>query len=57
MEYLIIWVLFGVASAVLAKDKGRSRPLWFILGLLIGPFAILIQVFLPTTSRGDQDYD
>ena len=56
MDYLVGWILFGVASAVLAKGKGRSLPLWFVLGLLIGPFALLIQAFLPTTERGDQDY-
>lgn len=56
MEFIIAWILFGVASAVLAKGKGRSLLLWFFLGLLIGPFAMLIQAFLPTTSSGDQDY-
>jgi hypothetical protein len=56
MEFFIGWILFGVASAALAKGKGRNLILWFFLGLLIGPFAMLIQAFLPTTEHGDQDY-
>lgn len=56
MEFIIGWILFGVAAFVLAKGKGRNLVLWTVLGLIIGPFALLILAFMPTTERGDQDY-
>lgn len=56
MEFIIAWLIFGAASFVLAKGKGRNLVLWTILGLLIGPIAILILAFLPTTEQGDQEY-
>jgi len=56
MNYLIGWVLFGVAAFSVAKSKGRNTILWTLLGLLIGPFALLILAFLPTTQKGEQCY-
>jgi len=46
MEYLIIWFLFGLVAAVIANSKGRSGCGWFLLGVLIGPFSLVI-AFLP----------
>lgn len=39
---LIIWLLFGIASAVIASNKGRSGCGWFILGVLLGPFGLIL---------------
>jgi len=56
MNYLIGWLLFGVAAYSVAKSKGRSLVFWTVLGLLIGPFALLIIAFLPPTEKGEQCY-
>ena len=45
MEFLIIWGLFGVAAAVVASNRGASGCLWFILGLLFGPFGLILAFF------------
>ena len=29
---LIVWLLFGIACAVIATNKGRSGGGWFVLG-------------------------
>lgn len=42
MEYLIIWFLFGIVSAVIASKKGRSGCGWFLLGVLLGPFGLIL---------------
>ena len=42
MEFLVIWLLFGVVSAVVATNKGRSGCGWFILGVLLGPFGFIL---------------
>jgi hypothetical protein len=36
-----IWILFGIASAIVAGNKGRSGCSWFLLGFLLGPFGLL----------------
>jgi hypothetical protein len=41
MTLLIIWLLFGVASAMVANSKGRSGAGFFILGVLLGPIGLL----------------
>jgi hypothetical protein len=33
----VIWVLFGVASAVVAKIRKGNVRIWFGLGTLLGP--------------------
>ncbi len=56
MEYLLIWVVFGCAAFSLAKGKNRSGILWFFIGLLIGPFAILIVALMKPLPGQDQEY-
>ena len=41
MEFIVIWFLCGVASMMIANNKGRSGCGWFLLGVLLGPFGIL----------------
>ena len=38
---LIIWIVCGVASALVASNRGSSGLLWFVLGVLFGPFGLL----------------
>ena len=57
MKYLFAWAMFGVAAASLAKGKNRNIPLWVILGLLIGPFALLAIALMKPAPGADQGYD
>jgi len=41
MGGLIIWVLCGIAAAMVASSKGRSVGRWFFAGLLFGPFGLI----------------
>ena len=56
MEFLIAWVLFGVAAGSLAKGKNRNVFLWAFIGLLLGPFALLVIALLKPGSGPDQGY-
>ncbi|MCF6177862.1 MAG: hypothetical protein L3J63_00535 [Geopsychrobacter sp.] len=57
MEQLIfIWVVFGAAAASMAKSKGRNIYFWIFMGVLIGPFAVLIVAVMKTTETGDKKY-
>ncbi len=42
MEILLLWLLCGIASAVVATNKGRSGCGWFALGVLLGPFGFIL---------------
>jgi len=42
MEFLLIWLLFGIVSAVVASNKGRSGCGWLVLGFLLGPFGFIL---------------
>lgn len=42
MEILIIWLLFGIVCAVIASNKGRSGLGWFLIGVLLGPFGLIL---------------
>ena len=56
MEFLFAWVVFGAAAASMAKGKNRNVLLWICIGLLIGPFAVLIVALLKTAPGKDQSY-
>ena len=47
---IIIWFLFGIVAAIIANTKGRGGCGWFLLGLLLGPFALVV-AFLPTKTQ------
>ena len=44
---IIIVLLFGIVSAMIASAKGRNPFLWFIWGCLFLAFAILVIANLP----------
>ena len=50
MELLFIWLLFAVFAGALAAKKGRSPIVWGFLGLLFGPFGLVV-VFFPETDE------
>lgn len=51
MTYVIIWILFGVVSAVVAANKGRSGCGWFLLGVLLGPFGFILSLIVPKDQQ------
>ncbi|WP_291316781.1 hypothetical protein [Desulfuromonas sp.] len=57
MEYLILWVVFGFAAASLAKGKNRNHVLWFFIGLLLGPFAVLAVALMKPAPGANQGYE
>jgi len=39
-----LWIGFAIVTAGFAEQKGRSRWVWFVLGLLLGPLATALVV-------------
>ena len=56
MNYLIMWLIFGCASYLLARDKNRNPIVWTVVGLLIGPFALLVLAFIKPGAGPDRGY-
>lgn len=52
-EYAVGWGALALINAGLAQTKNRSRLIWFLVSLALGPIATLIIVLLdkaPGTS-------
>ncbi len=56
MEFVLFWAVFAVAAGVLAKGKNRRVVPWAILGVLIGPFAVLVVALIKPAPGADQGY-
>lgn len=44
MEWVGLWILCGIIAAMIGSKKGEGC-LAFILGVILGPFGILIALF------------
>jgi hypothetical protein len=54
MELLmIIWIGCAVLCWVVANSKARLAGLWFLIGLLLGPFALIAVGFMPAVRRAE----
>jgi len=56
MEFLLIPIIFASAAAVVARDKNRSQILWFFIGLVLMPFALLIIAIIKPGPGPEQGY-
>lgn len=52
MEFLVLWLICGIISAVVASNKGRSGCGWFAVGLLLGPLGIILSLVVRTDEHG-----
>jgi hypothetical protein len=57
MEFLIIPVIFALAAASMAKGKNRNPVLWFLIGLVTGPIALVFIVIMKPGPGPDQGYE
>lgn len=51
MTYLILWIGFGIISAMIANNKGNSGCAWFIAGILLGPIGLLMAFFTSDNEK------
>ena len=38
---IVLWIFFGIVTAIVASGKGRSGCGWFLIGVLFGPFGLI----------------
>lgn len=52
MEVVVIfWLACSVLCWVVANSKNRFAGIWFVIGLFLGPLALLAVGFMPTVER------
>ena len=47
MDFIVTWLLVGLISALIAARKGHSGCGWFGLGILMGPFGLIMALLAP----------
>ena len=52
IRYFILIVVAGIAGAMLARPKGRSPILWFLLCAIIPLLVIAIALLPPVVAKG-----
>lgn len=50
-SYAVGWGTLALINAGLAQSKGRSRGVWFLVSLLLGPIATFIIVITDNPKR------
>ena len=48
--FWLVTVVFGMVASIIANGKGRNSLGWFLIGMFLGPFALVV-VFLPPVER------
>lgn len=52
MDFLVIsWLFFGIISAIVASNKGRSGCGWFIVGILLGPIGLILALVVSKDAK------
>lgn len=52
MEFLlVVWVGCAVLCWIVANSKARLAGIWFILGIFLGPLALLAVGTMPSVAR------
>ncbi|CCQ09294.1 hypothetical protein PALB_1310 [Pseudoalteromonas luteoviolacea B = ATCC 29581] len=49
--YIFLWAICGVVAAIIASGKGLGAGLWFVIGLLLGPFGVLCSLFVSKNNE------
>ena len=49
---ILVALIFSVVASIIANSKGRNSLGWFIAGLLIGPFALVVAALPPVAREG-----
>jgi hypothetical protein len=49
--FVVIWIISGIAAAMIASSKGREPVGWFINGLLFGIFGLIVAIGMQPTAQ------
>ena len=55
--HLLIRVVFGVACAAIAQNRGRSGVAWFFIGALFACIGLLVLLVIPNLKIEQERHD
>ena len=50
--FWLVTLVFGVIASLIAHSKGRNSLGWFIAGMLVGPFGLVVALLPPVPREG-----
>ena len=50
--YIAVAITFAITASIIAYSKGRNSLGWFLAGLLIGPFSLVVAALGPVAREG-----
>ncbi|MEP9398745.1 hypothetical protein [Mesorhizobium sp. KR2-14] len=51
MVFLALWIICAGVTVVISSSKGYNAFIWFLIGILLGPVALLLSIFLPFSKN------
>lgn len=51
LALVLVFLACPICTAIVAANKQRDVALWFVLGLIFGPFGLLAAIGVPTYDR------
>ncbi len=48
----VVALVFSVVASIIAYSKGRNSLGWFLAGLIVGPFALIVAAMSPVVREG-----
>lgn len=52
MEILLIWIAFGVVTAIAANARGRNPLIWLVIGCVAGIFGLIAVLVMERQNHG-----
>jgi hypothetical protein len=50
INIFLFWIFFGCLTSYIAQKKGRNPKLWFLSGLLLGLFGVVLIYMMPAIA-------
>lgn len=54
MEYILLWLVCGLAAAAVYRNKGRSWGVGLVGGLLLGPIGLILAAISSTDKAAKE---
>lgn len=54
MEFLLIWVAFGVVTGLAARARGRDFVAWLLIGAVTGIFGLIAVLVMKNLSEDEE---
>ncbi|HEY7687672.1 MAG TPA: hypothetical protein VH835_03220 [Dongiaceae bacterium] len=53
---LALWLACAIGTMLIARSKGHSMILWFIVGFFFGILGLIVSLFLSNRNTADLKY-